>query len=149
MDVYNNTEVKILEEDLDLIDLISNKYFILKQANSQLWDESHNILITNSEWFIISLIYDNKPTISEIAQKANITRQAVHKTIKSLHSKGLVTINKATNNKKSKCLELTPLGEKCFLDNEIIKDNIEQKILDKIGPDKINLFKELLKMEWG
>ncbi len=135
-------------DNLDLLDLFSAKYFKLRKINEQMWNNLYNISITNSEWFILSLIFGNQPTISEIAQLINISRQAVHKSIKSLSSKGLIIINNVEYNNKNKCLKLTPLGEKCFLENKLMKETLERDVVAKIGSENAILLKSLLKTEW-
>lgn len=135
-------------DNLGLLDLFSAKYFKLRKINEQMWNNSYNISITNSEWFILSLIFGNQPTISEIAQLINISRQAAHKSIKSLSSKGLIIINNVEYNNKNKCLNLTPLGEKCFLENKLMKETLERDVVDKIGSENAILLKSLLKAEW-
>lgn len=131
-------------DNFDLIDLINSKYYKLKKVNQEVWNNTYNISITNSEWSVISLIYGKQPTISEIARQVDITRQATHKCIKSLNLKGLITINNVVNSSKKKCLMLTPLGENLFLENKLIKETLERDIAAKIGVDSVSLLKSLL-----
>lgn len=131
-------------DNFDLIDLINSTYHKLKKYNEEVWNNSHNISITNSEWSVIYLIYGKQPTISEIAKQIDITRQAAHKCIKALNSKGIITINNVANNNKKKCLKLTPLGEKLFSENKLLKEALERDLAAKIGPDSVSLLKSLL-----
>jgi len=136
-------------DNVNLIDLISAKYFKLRKINEQMWNTSNNILITNSEWYIISAIYGKQPTISEITQQVNKSRQATHKSIKTLNSKCLIIISNVENNSRDKCLKLTPLGEQCYLENKLLKAAIERDIVAKLGSQKVILLKDLLKTEWN
>lgn len=131
-------------DNINLIDLINSKYFKFKKVNDEVWNNLYNISITNSEWSVIYLIYGKQPTISEIAQQVDITRQATHKCIKALNIKGIITINNVVNNNKKKCLMLTPLGEKLFLENNLLKEALERDLAAKIGVDDISLLKVLL-----
>jgi DNA-binding MarR family transcriptional regulator len=135
-------------ENLDLINLFSAKYFKLKKLNEQMWSSSYNISITSSEWFILSLIYGKQPTISEITLQVNTSRQATHKSIQALKSKGLIVINNVANNNRNKCLELTPLGIKFFLENKRLKEDIEKTIITNIGDENVHQLKNLLKLDW-
>jgi DNA-binding MarR family transcriptional regulator len=133
-----------LLDDIDLIDLINTKYSKFKKIYEEVWNNSYNITITNSEWSVIYLIYGKQPTISEIAQQVDITRQATHKCIKALNSKGIITINNVINNNKKKCLKLTPFGEELFLENKLLKEALERDLAAKIGDDRMFLLKSLL-----
>lgn len=135
-------------ENLDLINLFSAKYYKLKKLNEQMWSSSYNISITSSEWFILSLIYGKQPTISEITLQVNTSRQATHKSIQALKSKGLIIINNVANNNRNKCLELTPLGSKFFLENKRLKEDIEKTIITNIGVENVLQLKNLLKLDW-
>lgn len=138
-----------LRSNYELLDNISDKYFQLTEAIEQMWNNSYNIAITKSEWQILSLIYGKKPTIAEITKKVDISRQATHKNIKLLCSKGLITVNNVENNNKNKYLELTSFGESCYLDSQLMKESIEKDIVTKIGPENVSILKDILQMEWN
>ncbi len=135
--------------NLDLIDLLSEHHILLRRITEKLWNDSSDIYISNSEWFIIARIYQKQPTISYVSKQVDISRQATHKLIKSLESKGLVVVENVENNKKDKCIKLTVLGEECYVKNESLKATIEKKIADHIGIEQLILLKDILKADWG
>lgn len=135
--------------NLDLIDLLSEHHILLRRITEKLWNDSSDIYISNSEWFIIARIYQKQPTISYVSKQVDISRQATHKLIKSLESKGLVVVENVENNKKDKCIKLTTLGEECYVKNESLKATIEKKIADHIGNEQLILLKDILKADWG
>jgi len=94
-------------------------------------------------------IYKKKPTLSYVTKHVDISRQATHKFVKNLESKGLIEITNSTNNNKDKCLQLTPLGEECYEINLSQKAALEQKVVEEIGADKIKILKDILKLDWG
>lgn len=135
--------------NLDLIDLLSEHHILLRRITEKLWNDSNDINISNSEWFIIARIYQKQPTISYVSKQVDISRQATHKLIKSLESKGLVVVKNVENNKKDKCIKLTAFGEECYEKNESLKATIEKKIADHIGNEQLILLKDILKADWG
>ncbi|MFJ7726679.1 MarR family transcriptional regulator [Neobacillus sp. NPDC097160] len=101
-------------QHLDLFDLISEHHIQLRKISEKLWNDSNDIYLSNSEWFILARIYQKKQaTISCISKRVDISRQAIHKFIKRLEVKGLVEINNLENNKKEKSIQLTKLGKEC------------------------------------
>lgn len=136
-------------EDLDLIDLLSERHVQLRSICEQLWNDRHEMYISNSEWFILSRIYKRNPTISQVTRQVDISRQATHKFIKSLESKGLVEVTPAQHNRKEKSLKLTSLGESCYEKNAAMKASLEQIIANALGTEQIDLLKRLLKADWG
>lgn len=122
---------------------------MIRKVTEELWNSSNDIYISNSEWFIIARIYKKNPTISSINKQVNITRQATHKFIRSMESKGLVEVNQVAHNKKEKSIRLTTLGEACYEKNESLKAGLEKKIADQIDREKLDVFKEILKLDWG
>lgn len=131
-------------DNLNLIDLLNSKYYKFKKMNEDLCTSSYKISLSNTEWSVINQIHGNQPTISEIVQLLKITRQATHKCIKALNSKGILTINNVVNNNKKKCLVLTPLGEQLYLDNILLKEAIERDIAVQLGVDNMTLLISLL-----
>lgn len=137
-------------QNLDLIDLISERHVQLRSITEKLWNDNRNIYISNSEWFLLSRIYEKKqPTISYVSKHVDISRQATHKFLKLLEAKGLVEIKNVENNKKEKCIQLTPLGEECYEKNQSLKAALVEKITGRIGVEQVSLLKELLKADWG
>ncbi|PFO06699.1 MarR family transcriptional regulator [Bacillus sp. AFS076308] len=136
-------------QHLDLIDSISERHVQLRRITEKLWNDNSEVSISNSEWFIMARIYKKQPTISAVSKNVDISRQATHKFIRSLESKGLVEIKNVENNKKEKCIELTAFGEDCYVKNETLKAELERKIADQIGAEQVTLLKEILKLDWG
>lgn len=135
----------------NIVDLIKEKNSNLRRIKEDKWNNQNSIQITDTEWSILSLIYGKEPApaISEISSNINKTRQATHKCIKSLSAKGLIIISKMENNNRNKCLELTPLGESTFVDNQKLKNDIEKEIEHNIGSDNFIQLKDILKRSWG
>ena len=144
---FNHLDYEL--HNLDLIDLISERHIELRGITEKLWNDTSDIYISNSEWFIIARIYKKQPTISNISKSVDISRQATHKFIKNLEGKGLLKISNLENNKKDKCVQLKELGEGCYERNQALKANLEKKIIDKIGLDQFKILKEILKVDWG
>nr|WP_249870252.1 winged helix DNA-binding protein [Oceanobacillus saliphilus] len=142
-------EVKFLDHNLDFIDMLSERHIQLRRITEKLWNDSSDIHLSNSEWFIMARIYKNQPTISYVTKNVDISRQATHKFIKQLEAKGLVEINNVEHNKKDKYLRLTKSGQECYEKNEALKASIEKKISDTIGEEQLIIFKNILKMDWG
>lgn len=129
----------------NIVDLINEKYMKLRKIHDMKWSKFSEIPISNSEGLIIALIHKKESTISEIAQQAQISRQAAHKNIKVLVAKNLIQANAAVDNNRKKILKLTPQGEACFYKNELIKEEIEKDLFANMDDRDIFLFKEMLK----
>src|SRR5690625_6666803 len=120
-------------EHLDLIDLISARYFELRKWADQKWDRHSTTYISNSEWSILGVIYAcEQTTIVNISKKVDISRQATHKFVNRLNEKGLVEIRNLAHNKKQKSISLSSMGEKFVKKNETLKSKLEQQIGGKI-----------------
>ncbi|NEU32002.1 winged helix-turn-helix transcriptional regulator [bacterium LRH843] len=136
-------------QNLDLIDLISERHSLVRNISEKAWNDQSEIYLSNSEWYIMARIYKKQPTISYVTKNVAISRQAIHKFIKQLAEKGLVEINNVEHNKKEKCIRLTALGEECYEKNAALKAELENKIAKKIGAEHVKILKDLLALEWG
>lgn len=136
-------------QNLDLIDLLSERHIAIRRISESAWNDASEIHISNSEWYIMARIYKKQPTIAYVAKNVDISRQAIHKFIKSLAAKDLVEVHNVENNKKEKCIRLTALGEECYEKHEALKVQAEKKIAEKIGSDQMKVLKDILKADWG
>ena len=130
---------------LDLFDLISERHDTIRKILEVKWNEISDIPISNSEWYIMSKVNNNQPTISMVAKSVQISRQAAHKFIKKLESKGLVEMIAGSNN-RDKYIQLTDLGQICVDKYIVLKMDIEKRISEKIGIEQL---KTILKSDWG
>ncbi|ASN06414.1 MarR family winged helix-turn-helix transcriptional regulator [Virgibacillus necropolis] len=135
-------------QNLDLIDLLSERHTLVRRISEKAWNDQSEIYISNSEWYIMARIYKKRPTISYVTKNVDISRQAIHKFIKNLAAKGLVKIQNVENNKKEKCIQLTALGEECYEKNAALKAQLENEIAEKIGVKQVNILKDILKLDW-
>lgn len=135
-------------QDLDLIDLLSERHSLVRGIAKRTWNDKSEIYISNSEWYIMARIYKKRPTIAYVTKNVDISRQAIHKFIKNLSAKGLVQTQNVENNKKEKCIQLTALGEECYEENMKLKGQLENKIAEAIGVEQVNLLKDILKSDW-
>lgn len=136
-------------EYLDLIDLLSARHNHIRRITEKTWNENNEIYISNSEWYIISKVYNYRPTISSVTRNVEITRQATHKFIKNLATKGLVDILPVENNRKEKSIQLTDFGVECYEEHEAMKAELESRIAEAIGEEEVTALKQLLKKEWN
>jgi DNA-binding MarR family transcriptional regulator len=141
--------LKPILENLDLIDLISERHLLLRKITEKTWNDRSEISISNSEWFIIARIYGIRPTLAQVSKSVDISRQATHKLVRGLESRGLVIIEDSTENNKDKCIRMTPLGEECYEKNLALKAELIDRIADHIGSDKVSLLKDILMTDWG
>jgi DNA-binding MarR family transcriptional regulator len=135
--------------NLDLIDIISERHLQLRDIAERDWNEASDIHISNSEWFILARIYRKNPSVSQVTRRVDMSRQAVHKFAKGLQAKGLVEITDSRLNNRDKCLKLTDLGRECYEKNLLLKKDLEMKIAEEIGLDRLNSLKEILVLNWG
>lgn len=135
--------------NLNLIDVLSERHIKLRKITENLWNENNDINLSHSEWSIMTRIYKKQPTIAYVSRNVEISRQATHKFIKQLASKGLVEISDAKINKKEKNIHLTELGVSCYEKNEALKADLERKIADNIGSEQLQLLEDILKSDWG
>lgn len=144
--ILENVKQGMVEmEQLDLFDLISERHGTIRRILEEKWNEMSDISISNSEWYIMSKMNNNQPTISMVAKNVQISRQAAHKFIKKLESKGLVEVVPGSNN-RDKCIQLTNLGQICVDKYIVLKRTIELKIAEKID---IGQLTTILKSDWG
>ncbi|MEG0438062.1 MAG: winged helix DNA-binding protein [Solibacillus sp.] len=132
----------------DVIDLLSERYEILRRIAEEKWNKNNDIYISNSEWRILSKVFNKKRTISDVAKDVDFSRQATHKFVKSLEAKGLVEVSSAMHSKKHKEINMTEFGKLCYEKNAHYKGEIEQQLINKLGEIEVTKLKNILTLDW-
>ncbi|WP_369814328.1 MarR family winged helix-turn-helix transcriptional regulator [Lysinibacillus sp. FJAT-14745] len=142
-------QLKDALQNRDVIDLLSERHELLRRLAEEKWNKHNNIYISNSEWYILGIVYKKQLMISDVAKDVDFTRQATHKFIKSLEAKGLVKVTNVEHSKKHKAIHMTEFGQDCFEKNEHYKAEIEQQLINTIGEDQVTKLKKILTLNWN
>ncbi|WP_024371044.1 MarR family winged helix-turn-helix transcriptional regulator [Exiguobacterium sp. ZOR0005] len=132
-----------------LLDLIAERHDQIRRVSERAWNDQHDIYLSNSEWYVLARIYNKRPTIAEVTRGIHVSRQATHKLIKNLQTKGLVSVTDHPTSRKDKCIELTELGVICYEQNEALKAKLEQNIANALGEDAFKQLQKLLQSDWN
>lgn len=135
-----------MNNDLTIIDLISEKHIVLRREFEDRWNENQEEEISHTEAFLLGKLSRGRISIAEAARIANISRQAMFKCAKKLEERGY--IESAIDKNSSKYLKLTSKGEDYFYKSEKIKQEIENEISECIGEDKFKELKKVLIDKW-
>ena len=125
-------------QKLEIIDLISEWHTRLRAELETSWNKESEVAISNTEWHILTKIYNGMHAISDITKSVYITRQATHKHLKNLQAKHLVEIYGDDQNKKKKNVQLTSQGVYLIQRYNELKENLECTLKKSIGDEAYN-----------
>ncbi|ASA20805.1 MarR family winged helix-turn-helix transcriptional regulator [Paenibacillus donghaensis] len=132
-------------QEMNLIDLLSEKHLALRKRVTELYPDS----INKTESHILAVLEARQMlSISEISRIINISRQGTHKSIQGLLSQGYVEAVDVAGNNRDKHIVLSSKGLECNKKMLILKKQLEQQIIDKLGNSHVELIKTLLKEDW-
>lgn len=133
-------------DNLNIIDLISEKHIALRREVEERWSKSGEEEINHTEAMLLAKINMGKISLAEVARQANISRQAMHKCAKKLEDRGYLKFISNENNQT-----YTTLTEKgilyCEKSNEL-KEKMEQEIEDILGKENLKIIKSMLEKKW-
>ncbi|SCU25451.1 transcriptional regulator [Staphylococcus xylosus] len=136
-------------EETDLINLISDRHNDLRQKVEYMTAQQlPDVHFGSSEWYLITIIKYESPSLAELTQKINLTRQAIHKAVKQLEQKQVVQIERVPNNKKEKRVTLTKFGITCYDHYIENKQQIIEHIGHVIGKSEVERLQQLLCADW-
>lgn len=135
-------------DNLNLIDLLSEKHAQLRKIVRDKWSENAGEYITDTESYIIALLERKAMTASQLARIIDISRQGAHKNTKNLIAKGYIEIENYDNSSRDKTLILTKKGEKFCEETLVLKNQLEKSIEEVIGTDNLTVLKLCLKETW-
>lgn len=135
-------------QKLDIIDLISEWHTRLRAELETSWNKESDVAMSNTEWHILTRIYNGMYAISDITKSVYITRQATHKHLKNLQTKKLVEIYGDEQNKKKKNVRLTSHGMELIQRYNELKDGLESTLKKSIGIEAYNDLQTILAKCW-
>lgn len=133
----------------NLMEILHERYLVMQTALETAWKVQSDLIISQTEWKIIGRIDQGVLPVAHITKNLHITRQATHKLIKNLSSKGLVELYQMENNKKERCIALTSLGRECYNIYKSIHAEIEQQIALNLGTKQIEDLNSIMQSDWG
>ncbi len=135
-------------DNLNLIDLLSEKHAQLRKIVRDKWSENAGEYITDTESYIIALLERKPMTASQLARIIDISRQGAHKNTKNLITKGYIEIENCDSSSRDKTLILTEKGEKFCKETLVLKNQLEKSIEEVIGTENLTVLKSCLKETW-
>ena len=144
--VDNNTER--LSMKMNLIDLISEKHSQVRRLAAERWKETRTEEISRTEEHLLNKAARNDMTVSETARNTGISRQAVHRCALHLEERGYLKLEKKEGNRKGKYIILTEKGIEYYRNNQLMKDHLEKKIAERLGTERVEVLKALLREDW-
>ncbi|QAA33113.1 MarR family transcriptional regulator [Clostridium manihotivorum] len=135
-------------KELNLIDLVSEKHKRLRSEVMKRWIDKDGEEITDTESHFLAMLNKNSMTIAQAARKIRVSRQAAHKCAMKLIDEEYVKVIPIEGNKKEKLVLLTAKGQSYCDEMLKIKKKIEDEISLRIGKDKTEELKVLLRTDW-
>jgi DNA-binding MarR family transcriptional regulator len=106
--------------------------------------EDHDILSSSG---ILTFVDHGVVTISSIAKKLGISRQAVHKSVQILAKKGFLFLCEGQD-KREKVICMTPQGEALLACRKGVMEKVEKAIAQTLGGEAFAQLKKLLGTAW-
>jgi DNA-binding MarR family transcriptional regulator len=104
---------------------------------------------SKSTAILFSYILEDGIRPSELARLANVSRQAVHKSLKLLLADSLVKMEDDPKHKNGKIVLLTEKGELLFDIGLKAVEEIEEELAQIVGREKVDLLKSTLIDVWS
>jgi len=105
--------------------------------------------ITPAQSRLLAHMAGRPASMAELARRLAISRQAVHKTVAELARRGILEVRDDPQRLNAKLVVYTEMGKQVNRAGAKIIDAIEARIGAKLGPDKLELLRELLAADWG
>ncbi|MCS5710949.1 MarR family transcriptional regulator [Candidatus Berkiella aquae] len=128
--------------------LLQEKLWLLEQRLQEKRNLTPYQELTDAQSRILATLRGESLTISEIARRLNVSRQAVHKLISQLIDKGLLALEAIPDNSRDKQVVFTPEGEALKKAAFKALQELEQEVEEALGAKNFALLKSLLKKEW-
>lgn len=128
--------------------LLQEKIWLMENRFRQKRMKSPYHFLSEAEARVLAALRGEELTISEVARRLGVSRQAVHKVISSLVDRKLVELQSIEGNARDKRIVFTQMGEAMKREVVTVLKELEQEIESVLGTRQFQLLKSLLKKEW-
>ena len=104
--------------------------------------------LTESEARLLAHMAGKPMSMSELARRLSISRQAVHKTVAELESRGVLEVQNDPQRGNSKLVIYTAKGKELNATGVKIIAQIEARIAEQIGAKDLETLKRILALNW-
>lgn len=88
-------------------------------------------------------------SLSELARRLMVSRQAVHQMANEAMRHGLVNLMESATNKRVRLITFTPKGEEMFASGTRTLTRIESALSERIGAEDMETLRRILMKDWG
>lgn len=132
----------------NLKSLLQEKLTLLNERFSDKRMATRYKMLTDAESRILAVLKGEALTISEVARRLNISRQAVHKKVVNLVQANLLQLESIPDNARDKRIVFTWEGEEMKASAATLLSELEQEVAVTLGQDNFKTLMELLDKEW-
>jgi DNA-binding MarR family transcriptional regulator len=100
--------------------------------------------LTPAQARLLAIMAGQSASISDLARRLGLSRQAVHKTVSELERRGILQVKTDPERANAKLVSYTQLGKEVNRAGARIIDDIEVKIAKRIGKQGVDQLKLLL-----
>lgn len=128
--------------------LLQEKLWLLDERLKQKRAGSHYKTLTDGEARILANLRGEELTISELARRMSVSRQAVHKMVSNLVKAKLFKLEPVPGSARDKRIVFTQAGETLKKEAAKALRELEQEVASAIGTKNFQLLKSLLEKKW-
>ena len=112
-------------------------------------ERSDYAFITPAQSRLLAHMGGKPMSMSEIARRLAISRQAVHKTVGELVRRGILEVQDDPERGNSKRVAYTEKGRQLNRAGAQIIQRVEERIARRLGKARLDSLRELLSEDWG
>lgn len=104
--------------------------------------------ITPAQSRLLAHMAGKPASMAELARRLAISRQAVHKTVAELVRRGILEVRDDPERRNAKIVVYTEKGRQVNRAGARIIEQIEQRLAQRLGADRLEMLRELLAEDW-
>jgi DNA-binding MarR family transcriptional regulator len=128
--------------------LLQEKLWLLDSRLQQKRLTSAYKNLTDAQARILAILRGEELTISEIARRIGVSRQAVHRIVSSLVQRKLLKLQTSPTNSREKHIIFTQAGEAMKKEAAKALHELENEVQIAIGQRNLKILKSLLAKQW-
>lgn len=133
----------------NMVYLLARAFRWFEEGLRQDADFAHLPQLSNTQLMTLASLDKDGTSISELARRVGVTRQAMHQLVGELSKAALLETVASPTDKRVRLVKLTLLGRTMDEKAVAIIDSLEALLKDRIGVDHASALRTACALDWG
>lgn len=138
-----------MKQDRILLRTLMHAFSWVDDALQEHMQREAGFSLPRSQSMIMICVSEGVVNPTSLSKVLNVSKQAIHQSLRPMVEKGLVEVVDDSRNARSKVVKITKSGQAMRKVAVAGIETIERELVNRIGADRVEALHDVLNLDWG